>query len=488
MTKNIDIVKKMLETNYYISLRVTEKRIEIFNTKSFTFDKKDTVIIRKDSINDFNTIYINEVLIFNYMTSLKDSLQIGLKHISLNSNEYIIYDYDKIEFKMCSNVIQYLEAIKMNRNYYKENNSSKPNLIYYRGNKLNYDLSTSLYRNPKLPKLEHIFNNRILQGMPKDFVGCESFFDELTILKHFNCPSRLLDISENPLVAAFFALNNNDDNFGEVHACFIKDYSILKNSKNSDYVGLLSALCTTKKNLYSNTNTIINETHKLIAAIKNYIDSRKDKETTSDMLKIELLNSLNSVIDLIDDKMNDYFSKIDNSFVNISSSFTNFLNTINDHYSDTYDNFFASMLRDSISFKHILENENCFYSELKHQAELVNKTHNLPMPCDLDIDKYFVVQPSLNNDRIKNQQGLFILIGASMNSENSFYTKPNKKYLELFSNGNKRIVFLLDNTNKSFLKDLDIYHGINEGFIYPELEHQIHQILEKVMNEYDNYN
>jgi len=63
-----------------------------------------------------------------------------------------------------------------------------------------------------------------LANYPEDFESCHSFFSKLVKLKHYSCPSRLLDVTGNPLVALFFALQEVDSTnpFGVVYTCFSK--------------------------------------------------------------------------------------------------------------------------------------------------------------------------------------------------------------------------------------------------------------------------
>ena len=133
--------------------------------------------------------------------------------------------------------------------------------------------------------------------MPNDFNGCENFFDKLTILKHFNCPSRLLDITKNPLIAAFFALdeygNNQTAEYGQIHCCFPKNFDAIKNSQNSDSISLLSALCTTNKSLYCSELVInIKSDISFIDSFKNSYDKLKDKKKLSLLIYRQLLNKL----------------------------------------------------------------------------------------------------------------------------------------------------------------------------------------------------
>jgi len=128
--------------------------------------------------------------------------------------------------------------------------------------------------------------------------------------------------------------------------------------------------------------------------------------------------------------------------------------------------------------------KNFFYTELKHQMSLMNFALNLFPPQKKDINQYYIVNPSLNNNRIRNQEGLFIFIGANLNKD-GYFLNPNEDYLNLFKiNNNKRIIFIINNEKDKFYHDLNQLFGINKSFIYPELEKKVNQIKNDVMLEY----
>ena len=53
---------------------------------------------------------------------------------------------------------------------------------------------------------DELFHNLITR-CPSDFINCSSTFDYLVKMQHYGLPTRLLDITSNPLVALYFACN-----------------------------------------------------------------------------------------------------------------------------------------------------------------------------------------------------------------------------------------------------------------------------------------
>ena len=90
--------------------------------------------------------------------------------------------------------------------------------VFYRGhsNRDKYKLEPSLYRNQGHKDSEHILFRELLIANPTDFIGDTSAFEKLVRMQHYSMPTRLLDITSNPLMALYFACKSNLDKTGEV--------------------------------------------------------------------------------------------------------------------------------------------------------------------------------------------------------------------------------------------------------------------------------
>lgn len=90
--------------------------------------------------------------------------------------------------------------------------------VFYRGhsNREKYKLEPSLYRNQGHKDSEHILFRELLIANPTDFVGDSSAFEKLVRMQHYSMPTRLLDITSNPLMALYFTCKSNMDKTGEV--------------------------------------------------------------------------------------------------------------------------------------------------------------------------------------------------------------------------------------------------------------------------------
>lgn len=95
--------------------------------------------------------------------------------------------------------------------------------VFYRGhsNKKKYKLEPSLFRkdedgNYLYKDNEHILYRELLVSNSADFQSDVYTLDSLVRMQHYSLPTRLLDITSNPLIALYFACKSSQDEDGEV--------------------------------------------------------------------------------------------------------------------------------------------------------------------------------------------------------------------------------------------------------------------------------
>lgn len=111
----------------------------------------------------------------------------------------------------------------------------------YRGHgKWIYDLVPGIYReqNKELLKKEARSLKEFISSNPRFFSDCKSALDYLAVLQHYGFPTRLLDFTENPLVALYMACCGDFEEHGDVIRIDLQEESY--KYFDSDTVAILS--------------------------------------------------------------------------------------------------------------------------------------------------------------------------------------------------------------------------------------------------------
>ncbi len=110
-----------------------------------------------------------------------------------------------------TSVLAFLEAIKKEEEAdpFSENKGYE---VFYRGHAdVSWDLKASIFRSDKGIKNEHLLFRDMVAHEPQDFSQCKSALDYLVQMQHYGLPTRLLDVTTNPLVALYFACQSAGD-------------------------------------------------------------------------------------------------------------------------------------------------------------------------------------------------------------------------------------------------------------------------------------
>lgn len=117
--------------------------------------------------------------------------------------------------------------------------------LFYRGVSNNsYLITSGIYRKNELHD-ENYYFNEINIRCPSVFRALNNL-EKLTYMQHYGCPTRLLDITSNPLVALYFSCLEDNDSDGCVYIFGVDSDDVLYS--DNDRVQMLSKLAELKRN------------------------------------------------------------------------------------------------------------------------------------------------------------------------------------------------------------------------------------------------
>ena len=161
---------------------------------------------------------------------IKDLYQIQ-NYISFSRG--VVYNKKKVEI----NFISSISALNLIISSCKLTGAS----LFFRGHASpNYTLLPSVMRSDSWKTNESTMYNELIINCPEDFEKCHTHLEKLVEMQHYGLPTRLLDITRNPLVALYFACENQFDSYGEI-VLISADTQYIKYPQ-SDTVSILASL------------------------------------------------------------------------------------------------------------------------------------------------------------------------------------------------------------------------------------------------------
>nr|MBQ4457152.1 FRG domain-containing protein [Clostridia bacterium] len=136
---------------------------------------------------------------------------------------------------------QYIDEIEqLEKKIYNKNDNKKPLTFFFRGQGNDHKPLPSVYRDTLIEKEDYLYHELILR-CPSIFHGM-GHLDTLVMMQHYNLPTRLLDVTSNPLVALFFACihYNNGNPLGRVYVYGVSEENLAYS--DSDKALMLSCL------------------------------------------------------------------------------------------------------------------------------------------------------------------------------------------------------------------------------------------------------
>ncbi|WP_270657859.1 FRG domain-containing protein [Parabacteroides merdae] len=127
-------------------------------------------------------------------------------------------------------------------------------IYFFRGHAdaVKFKLEPSIYRSSNLINSEHILFKELVSHNPEEFNRCHSAIEYLVKMQHYSLPTRLLDLTLNPLIALYFAVNEINNKHGEVIVFKIPKKDI--KYYDSDTVSVLANIAKCDENFECNSS------------------------------------------------------------------------------------------------------------------------------------------------------------------------------------------------------------------------------------------
>lgn len=311
--------------------------------------------------------------------------------------------------------------------------------LYFRGeSKYHRFIIPSLYLNEELTMSScvYYYRNLLSQLGSNDYSISSSLFRQISEFQHYGAKTRILDITVNPLIALFFAVEKHEeDGYIYLYGSYPKKLRHDPKAEHFD-VGLTTAI---KSALNLMPQDRINNFIKDCEMIKSSLTVEQWED-----IRVQHIDNLHTT-DILKYNHNMPFNKTNR----------------------------IMMLQ---------------FLSLLHQRVKVNEQLVYPFMIFEDITQSQIVIPSRCTDRIKQQQGAFIFSryvnteGKSMNEIKSEVENSINNLLTsiITPQGKKISTIIIPGEKKPIIRNQLAKLGITEGFVYPEIEHLSNTLLENL--------
>ena len=407
-----------------------------------------------------------------------------------------------------TSVVDFINAIKEDiDDPFSENRGTE---VFYRGHAdESWDLEPSIFRSHRGIENEHLLFRDMVAHVPRDFSECKSALDYLVQMQHYGLPTRLLDVTANPLVALYFACQPAGDTTisGIVNAAWDAGYGLAREAENYtpddpdaypsisnndkleeilSCVGVLAgdqpgASTTPDENPigYRMIDSIVTPLGKVFPDLEWLLKESADAGKKA-AKEAGLKDGAVYLFSVPEDRVKHYDS-------NAVSILSNLARCSAEEINIYIDGELASELREEddmhingeSSSLEAFNNTDDIQILLRQIRE--EKPYFQPLIDPSDLCRTFLVKPKHGNPRILNQAGAFFLFGlelTSLFSKKHLGKEIGVEVPRVPQQWTKKKLIIPKDKKADILKELALL-GITESYIYPGMEQYAKELKKK---------
>ncbi|MBB1124301.1 FRG domain-containing protein [Limosilactobacillus sp. Lr3000] len=245
----------------------------------------------------------------------------------------------------------------------------------------------SLFRKEKFVESEDKLYINFLMQAPDLFAHCNNNFERLALMQHHQLPTRLLDLTTNPLIALFFSCSNPNEN-GVVYPFSNRlNFEIFKN--NLELLDKQNILDDFKDIGESNNIFLTRKVSIRKSAFSDEVELESTIVRMSPDDKQALLNEISRFFALRSEHLRNTTDRRKWNEVYYENKSRNSLNDIE---------YYRSTIIENLSMQHL-------YYMITNDIGVFKRELN---PIELYLPK--IVKPRVIDERIRNQKGLFLFV------------------------------------------------------------------------------
>ncbi len=366
---------------------------------------------------------------------------------------------------------------------------------FYRGHAdEGWELIPSILRTPDGPEVEHRLFRDMVAHEPQSFSECRSALDHLVQMQHYGLPTRLLDVTMNPLVALYFACEEATPHpvDGTVYHLAVPEEKV--RHYDSDTVSVLANLakCASRDLLFC-AYPFSNSEASFYDALSYDLPSEVlEKYRLHEALCIgqfmlplyrgQLFPDINSI-------RNKYLAKLIASGEPLSSAYFRSKDPfkgIDSWVDELWRHILLKTPWPSWQASYLEAfNEQAKAGSLLHQIR-GEKPHFQPLIQPYDLVSIFLVKAKYGNQRITNQSGAFLLFGLGLYSPR--YEDGAWGPLYALKNEGPKVPekwikrkFLIPKDRKETIRKELANLGITDSYIYPGIEQYAKELKQRYL-------